>query len=290
MENSSGPPPSSLSPSPSTFTFIYAPEHCRDGIQRKPAVVLFRADQPNLRCTIWRTMEKLTGIIVEDIESIESINSETDLYRINISFLSCWKLILARPNLSREMFPNLICFSISIIEFLDFCFHLQIFRFLLGSRRASRNQYLRRKDKTIESYDRSMTLYLSSIFIDTRYLKYVTVMKFITRQRYRYSHRKCQYKQENGDRTAHQLDIQTRCPSMQIIVTLLELALVTRYNEGSWREGRGAMNAFRWDSVAEDAPCNEIRWSPQIRRLQTIISDRLSISHGLTSPSLLRAV
>lgn len=64
----------------------------------------------------------------------------------------------------------------------------------------------------------------------------------------------------------------------------------SRYNEGSWREGRGAMNAFRWDSVAEDAPCNEIRWSPQIRRLQTIISDRLSISHGLTSPSLLRAV
>ena len=33
-------------------------------------------------------------------------------------------------------------------------------------------------------------------------------MKFITRQRYRYSHRKCQYKrtQENGDRAAHQLD------------------------------------------------------------------------------------
>lgn len=118
VENSSGPPPSS--PSPSTFTFIYAPEHCRDGIQRKQAVVSFRADQPNLRCTIWRTMEKLTGIIVEDIESIESINSKTDLYRINISFLSCWKLILARPNLSREMFPNLICFSISITEFLNF--------------------------------------------------------------------------------------------------------------------------------------------------------------------------
>lgn len=32
---------------------------------------------------------------------------------------------------------------------------------------------------------------------------------------------------------------------------------------------------------------NEIRWSSQIRRLQTIISDRLSIFHGLTSSSLL---
>lgn len=41
---------------------------------------------------------------------------------------------------------------------------------------------------------------------------------------------------------------------MQIIVTLLELALVTRYNEGSWQEGRGAMNAFRWDPRGGGCP------------------------------------
>lgn len=40
---------------PSTFTFTYAPEHCRGGIQSKPVAVSFRADQPNLRC-IWRRM------------------------------------------------------------------------------------------------------------------------------------------------------------------------------------------------------------------------------------------
>lgn len=54
--------------------------------------------------------------------------------------------------------------------------------------------------------------------------------------------------------------------------------------------GRTRFNGIAW-WWNEDAPCiggNEIRSPPQIRRLQTIISDRLSISHGLTSPSLLR--
>lgn len=54
--------------------------------------------------------------------------------------------------------------------------------------------------------------------------------------------------------------------------------------------GRTRFNGIAW-WWNEDAPCiggNEIRSPPQIRRLQTVISDRLSISHGLTSPSLLR--
>lgn len=54
--------------------------------------------------------------------------------------------------------------------------------------------------------------------------------------------------------------------------------------------GRTRFNGIAW-WWNEDAPCiggNEIRSPPQIRRLQTIISDRLSISHGLTSPCLLR--
>lgn len=52
-----------------------------------------------------------------------------------------------------------------------------------------------------------------------------------------------------------------------------------RYNERSPRWTMG-FDGITWS-------WNEIRWSSQIRRLQTIISDRLSIFHGLTSSSLL---